>query len=552
MEKKLYGANEATALKDASTYAPSADELKNRLTFGKGAFNEAQVVAITEKPDTDEKIRFVQETTESGNSGLIFVGNKLASSKILDIATDAEVTRTYETDNEGNSIWVETVTSPATKVTVKWFGSQFDDVAKTDIVGVHETTFDVIDASTVESMISSTQGDLQEQIDELVEDVSVLDSSVNDIEEFLNASNNIVEAEDGALTVTPKEGEGFTTYEIGVNVDASTVKVVEDKLAVATYAIDRIDDTEDDYDPGYAAQYRLMMTDPATGEAAQVGDTINIMKDFLLKGGHVCTFDYVAENGAPIDYSEGASQWGTTTSIKEGDDVVAGQLPWAKLDDGTWEEAVVGKGIKYGHTYLHLILNTNPTDEVNTKDNPGAEGNDQLTDVYLDFTEILGTVRSGDNFIKYDNGEITLNEDEVVDYVDSSLGITEHFEALDASTADQESRLEEAESTIEDLIIEDASLEAAIEELQNGDASIEERLDKIEESYIVSAELTSPKSEGEAGQLFNTLTLVDNANNEVSIDVANSSFYNELNDTIETLNSNDEYLAGLLTWSDLD
>ena len=52
----------------------------------------------------------------------------------------------------------------------------------------------------------------------------------------------------------------------------------------------------------YASEYQLMMTD-ADGVTKAVGDKINIAKDFLVTKAHVCTFKYVAENGAEIQYN---------------------------------------------------------------------------------------------------------------------------------------------------------------------------------------------------------------------------------------------------------
>mgnify|MGYP003293247174 CR=1 FL=1 len=266
----IYGANEATALYSdvALVSAP--------LKFGVGTGDSAVLAGITKKGDDDSKLRFVSVD----DSGIIFAGNKVVSSKILDITTNRVAAKHFD---EATGSYVESTTEKvADKVTVKWFGTAVDEADNTEKTQIWETEFDVVDKDTVAAMIADANKLLQDQIDKLVEDVSVLNSSVNDIEDFLQDPSNIAEAEDGALTITPSTGDGFKTYEIGVNVDGESVKVVDDKLAVATYAIDKIDDDEEGYDPGFAAQYRLMMTDPATGKATQVGQTINIMKDFLV------------------------------------------------------------------------------------------------------------------------------------------------------------------------------------------------------------------------------------------------------------------------------
>lgn len=549
MVNNLYGANEAVTLKDASTFATP---IEPNITFGKGAFEEATVVAITQKADTDTKVRFVYDA--EGGSGLVFAGNKLVSSKILDITTNEVAKKHF--DEETGEYTDSTTEKVADKVTVKWFGTQVDKADNVEKTQVWTTEFDIVDKLTVEAMIAAAQGDLQDQLDALeeqhAEDVSTLnakdeaqDASISAIEDFLSAPI-VTAAEGSAAVVTPSE-EGFKTYTVDVAVDASTVKVVEGKLAVAKYAIDKIDSDEAGYDSGFAAQYRLMMTDPETNEAVQVGDTINIMKDFLLKGAHVCNFSY-KEDGTPVVWDGD----GHKDSYSKNELVTEDTPIWAKLVDGTMEQAPLDMDIKLGHTYLHLILNTKPTDEVDTSVNPGATGNDQMTDVYLDFTEILGSLKAGDEFISYENGLITLNEDKVVEYVDSSLGITEHFEAIDASIADQEERLAEVEDAIEDLKVEDASLEAAIEDLKATDASLDERVSAIENSYVVSVDLTKPS---EVSEQFSTITLVETANGTeetVSVDVANEAFYTALNDSLQTLSKNDEVFSGLLTWSNLD
>ena len=150
MVKNLYGANEAVALNDAST------AVEPNITFGKGAFDESTVVAITEKDDSDSKIRFVYGG--EGGSGLIFAGNKLVSSKILDITT-----------NEA-----------ADKVTVTWFGTQVDKADDTVKTQVWTTEFNIVDKDTVAAMIEAAQEDLQDQLDAIeeqhAEDVSALNA----------------------------------------------------------------------------------------------------------------------------------------------------------------------------------------------------------------------------------------------------------------------------------------------------------------------------------------------------------------------------------------
>ena len=511
----VYGANEATSLTDK--VAPITG---TNVHFGSGAFAEDKVVAIATAAQSDSKVRFVYGA--NGGSGMVFVGNQLASSKILDITTN-EVAKKHFDPSTGD--YVESVREKvATKVTVTWFGTQEDPddhlIVKTK---VWTTVFDIIDTDTVKAMIEKASADLNKSIDDLkakhAEDTSRLDTSVSGIETLLKS--DVVSADAGsALTVTPTAADatGYKTYKVAVNVDDDTVKVVEDKLKVATYAIAKVKDSEMDKDadtqePLYASQYQLMMTD-ADGNTKAVGDKINIAKDFLVTKAHVCTFKYVAENGAEIVYGTASDQWGQTSTVNYGDEVKSEVMrPWSKNQDGSWEQARLGFGIKYGHSYLHLVINTKPTDTKAAKQ----------SDVYLDFTEIFTTFKGDDEYINVENGVVSLMKDAVVTYVDTSLNITKKFNdlvAADSSIADRLTKLDTSVSAIEDSYVKDASLEA-------------------------------PKA---GNAQFNTLKITnskDGAESVVTVDIANQTYYAGLNTALNTLQENDKHLSALLTWEEL-
>ena len=98
-------------------------------------------------------------------------------------------------------------------------------------------------------------------------------------------------------------------------------------------------------------------------------------------------------------------------------------------------------------------------------------------------------------------------------------------------------------------------LEAALKDTSSEiNASIDRlntSVSAIEDSYVKDASLKVPSSETDQ---FNTLTLTvrkDGVDSDVSVDIANSSFYDALNDTIDVLSANDQYLASLLTWETL-
>lgn len=509
----VYGANEATSLTDK--VAPITG---TNVHFGSGAFAEDKVVAIATAAQSDSKVRFVYDA--AGDSGMVFVGNQLASSKILDITTN-KVAKKHFDPSTGDYV-SSTTEKVADKVTVTWFGSQTDpkdNVVKTQ---TWTTEFDIIDTDTVKAMIEKASADLNKSIDDLkakhAKDTSRLDTSVSGIETLLKS--DVVSADAGsALTVTPTAADatGYKTYKVAVNVDNDTVKVVDNKLKVATYKIAKVADASMEIDGGekkYASEYQLMMTD-ADGNTKAVGDKINIAKDFLVTKAHVCTFKYVAENGAEIKYNQQLQdQWGNSPAVAYGDEVTnENQLPWSKNQDNTWEQARLGFGIKYGHSYLHLVINTKPTDTKAAKQ----------SDVYLDFTEIFTTFKGDNEYINVENGVVSLMKDAVVTYVDTSLNITKKFNdlvAADSSIADRLTKLDTSVSAIEDSYVKDASLEA-------------------------------PKA---GNAQFNTLKITnskDGVNSVVTVDVANETYYNGLNAALNTLQENDKHLSALLTWEEL-
>ena len=499
----IYGANEATNLTDKVAGVTIAEG--KAIKFGNGAFNAETIKNFATAASTqDGKIRFVYDA--AGDSGMIFVGNQLVSSKILDI--DANVVEKHEFEASTGD-YTGTTYHTSDTITVTWFDAS---------TGEQKTTeFNVIDEKTVSNMIAAavkkSSSDLTEKVNALEQkhtgDVSRLDTSVSGIETLLKS--DVVSSDPGsALTVTPTtDANGYKTYKVAVNVDNTEnapIKVVDNKIKIATYKIAKVADAsmeKDGEETKYASEYQLIMTSP-DGNTTPVGDKINIAKDFFVKSAHVCTFNY-------------ASTEGEGTKIAEdliGQEVTAEKnLPYSKNADGNWEQARLGFGIKYGHSYLHLVINTK------THKNAVAD-----QDVYLDFTEIFTTFKSGDEFIKVQNGVVSLNIDTVSAKVDEKLKVNETFTALKNKDTEIEGR----------LAVLDTSVSA------------------IEDSYVTDASLVSPKS-ADSSQ-FNTLKITnrkDGVDSVVTVDVANQTYYDGLNTALNTLQSNDTYLKGLLTWESL-
>ena len=494
----IYGANEATNLTDKVAGVTIAEG--KAIKFGNGAFNAETIKNFATAASTqDGKIRFVYDA--AGDSGMIFVGNQLVSSKILDI--DANVVEKHEFEASTGE-YTGTKYQTSDEITVTWFDAT---------VGEQKTTkFNVIDEKTVSNMIAAavkqSSSDLTNKVNELkqkhTDDVSRLDTSVSGIETLLKS--DVVSSETGsALTVTPTaDTNGYKTYKVAVNVDNDTVKVADNKLKVATYKIAKVADAsmeKEGEETKYASEYQLMMSSP-DGNTIAVGDKINIAKDFFVKSAHVCTFNYASTDGEGTKIAEDLI----------GKDVTTENLPYSKNADGSWEQARIGHGIKYGHSYLHLIINTK-TDKKAAADQ----------DVYLDFTEIFTTFKSGDEFIKVQNGVVSLNIDAVSTAIDTKLKVNETFTELKAK---------------------DTSIETHLGKL---DTSVS----AIEDSYVKDASLEAPKTGNEQ---FNTLKITnskDGVDSVVTVDIANQTYYNGLNTALNTLQENDTYLKGLLTWESL-
>ena len=114
-------------------------------------------------------------------------------------------------------------------------------------------------------------------------------------------------------------------------------------------------------------------------------------------------------------------------------------------------------------------------------------------------------------------------KDAVVTYVDTSLNITKNFN---------------------DLVAADSSI---AERLTKLDTSVS----TIEHSYVMDASLEAPKADSSQ---FNTLKITnrkDGVDSVVTVDIANQTYYDGLNTALDTLQANDTYLKGLLTWESL-
>ena len=71
----------------------------------------------------------------------------------------------------------------------------------------------------------------------------------------LNSSSNITGG--AAITVNPTDDGNFTRYDVNVNVDDKTVKIVDNKLVTSMFKIAKLEETDKGYDSNFASQYSL-------------------------------------------------------------------------------------------------------------------------------------------------------------------------------------------------------------------------------------------------------------------------------------------------------
>ena len=153
----IYGANEATNLTNNVAGITIAEG--KAIKFGNGAFNAETIKNFATAASTqDGKIRFVYDA--AGDSGMIFVGNQLVSSKILDI--DANVVEKHEFDASTGE-YTGTAYQTSDTITVTWFDASTGEQK--------ETKFNVIDEKTVSNMIAAavkkSSSDLTEKVNAL-------------------------------------------------------------------------------------------------------------------------------------------------------------------------------------------------------------------------------------------------------------------------------------------------------------------------------------------------------------------------------------------------
>lgn len=172
---------------------------------------------------------------------------------------------------------------------------------------------------------------------------NVLDPSIKNIQNYVN-TNNITTVNGSAIDVTPLENENGVgyKYELGVKVDNSTIKVVNDIITGGEYSLAKLTTVDSSI---ILSSYQLQYKAPGASSFTFIGDKINIPKDFVLENVYICKATKTGET-----YTETAVQ-----------------------DDVTTEEWQAAEG----DVYIHFIWNV-------------KSGDDYITESYLKVQDIIG------------------------------------------------------------------------------------------------------------------------------------------------------------------
>jgi phage host-nuclease inhibitor protein Gam len=145
---------------------------------------------------------------------------------------------------------------------------------------------------------------------------NTVNTSVNLIETYVR-TNNLPDANNNGLTITPTLGVTGNSYAIKVNTDSSTVAIVNDKLVGGTYRVVK-DEANDLDDTNLFARYYLVYRKPGSSTDVSIGNsaTIEIPKVQILKDAYICKAveDPTKPGGYRVTSRQGDPSWDTDTN----------------------------------------------------------------------------------------------------------------------------------------------------------------------------------------------------------------------------------------------
>ena len=162
-----------------------------------------------------------------GNTGAIYLGDTLVSSKILDVTTEKFAEDSSDGSRTVKVKYVETVESEGVK----------KEVIKT-------STFSVVDETTVKAWLNNINSDNNKKFTEI-------DASIADIKGYLDDTNIASATKDVVVTTTLAEGDYKKTYDLKVNIDGSTLMRDTNGVLSAKKTIDIVEGAADTAEAGH-------------------------------------------------------------------------------------------------------------------------------------------------------------------------------------------------------------------------------------------------------------------------------------------------------------
>lgn len=187
----------------------------------------------------DGQLVFAHLEGLAGHTGVVYVGDKIVSSKILDASfvdvniegTGANAGKYLHTDGLYYTLNDESIPEGVEPAPKQTFSVKYVDSAASNAIVT--ASFDNVNPTLAQAFVKSQAAADAERLNRL-------DSSVSGIETFI--SNDVVTAADNAsnaVVVTSTEGtNGYKTYTVDVKVDNETVKIDSNKVISAEKSLD--------------------------------------------------------------------------------------------------------------------------------------------------------------------------------------------------------------------------------------------------------------------------------------------------------------------------
>lgn len=442
-------------------YSAAGDAINNYVSFGIGTLDK--IIAST---NTSVGLIAFGYNNEL-KSGAIAVGGQLVSSKILDISTNAaeekptptEVTVKYLDGADIKNFKFNSVDPEILRILDTSLNNLYQEVINNEEELVRYKTY-------TDTSINQNTAD----ISILKSQISGSDTSISELEN--NYVKSIVPINSSAITVndiTPTGTKG-KQFEIGLNVDDTTVKIVNNKLTASgnTYTIEALETATS----GALKTYQLYQTTADGTKTPVANSIIDIPKDYVLKEVHLCKAELYNDGGI-IKYEETARQGDPDFDTAEGDIYL--HFIWVTKEDSD------------------LIYGDSSTNDSSTDDSsiPGF-----VSETFIKVTDIAPIyIGDADGDVSTDK-YITITSDHIVN-MDASKLYDDMIEPLDTSIKDLYQQIHDDELVlVQYLTYADTSINQNtydISTLKSQQGSVDTSVNNIEDTYVQNVESTSTK-----------------------------------------------------------